>query len=646
MKLTPDNRTTTCITLLSMLLICLWFITWRRRVVDVPLEVTLEAHRSGNAEQRTCIVDTCLKLDQCLIDLDGINVYVQPMVKIRNKKGELMDLPFSREFTQIRQTILSSRFNVDDPRRACFVVPGVDLLNLRKFHSNDEIQRIIESVGRLLPSNSNLLLFNFIGPKSSNESPLHLQHIWASAALDQTTLRRRFDISLPMLRPYDLQLNDTTMFETETNFPVDQQQWSVILRFASETVGQQLRELLNQKDEQRNRTVVFVRETSETERRMTVVQDGDGKQRNYAEILTRSTFTIIHDLVPGFQMILLDAMECGSIPVIISDDYLPPFHEVLDWSQFSFRLAKQNLPHLTRILSSIPTSQLSKMRANSRRVFERYLINAHQLTLATLHLLERRILPVESVVFDEWTSEIEQHKKLWTNVPIRSVASNLSVILAIQPTKESLRTSISSIFSMIPQDHLRSIFVLWPINQRPSQLSSFIDDLGRKFNRDSSSTTSIRLLNWDPVDLSDHLVDFSDALAHQSDISHDCWLFLDFRFVDGTQTRLRHLTPDLFLQAFEAWKENSDSVLSFSPLDRVDTKNEPKEAAEFFVQNSQQTPFYQGAAFIHPQAIKLVGKTDDRWNRCSRIASQSTDCSAKNSDCPELQMQLCRPDLA
>ncbi|KAI6189131.1 Exostosin-2 [Aphelenchoides besseyi] len=634
MKLTPDNRTTTYITLLIIFLICLWYATWRRRVVEAPLEVTMEAHRIGNADQRICTVDTCLKLDQCLIDLDGINVYVQPM------KGELMDLPFSREFTEIRQTILSSRFNIDDPRRACFVVPGVDLLNLRKFHSNDEIQRIIESVSRLLPSNSNLLLFNFIGPKSSNESPLHLQHIWASAALDQTTLRRRFDISLPIVRPYDLQLNNTTVFETETNFPVDQQQWSVILRFASETVGKHLHNLLNQNKEQRNRTVVFVRETSETERRMTVVQDDSGKQGDYAEILTRSTFTIIHDLVPGFQMILLDAMECGSIPVIISDDYLPPFHEVLDWSQFSFRLSKQNLPHMTQILNSIPTSQLSKMKANSRRVFERYLADAQKLTLATLHLLERRILPVESVVFDEWTSEIEQHKKLWSNVPIRSVASNLSVILAIQPTKESLRTSISSIISMIPQDHLRSIYVLWPINQRPSELSSFIDDLGQKMNRDTSSKTSIRLLNWDPVDLSNHLVDFFDALAHQSDISHDCWLFLDFRFIDGTQTRLRYLTPDLFLQAFEAWKENSDSVLSFNPLDRVNTRNEPKEAAAFFVQNSQQTPFYQGAAFVHPQAIKVLGKMDDRWNRCSGIASHSTDCSAKDVDCPELQMHL------
>lgn len=111
-------------------------------------------------------------------------------------------------------------------------------------------------------------------------------------------------------------------------------------------------------------------------------------------------------------MILLDAMESGSIPVIVSDDFLPPFHEVLDWSRFSIRVAKQNLPQLGRILESIPLAQVNEMRLNARRVFSRFLADPQKVALATLHVLERRILPVESAAFDEWTSNSEDHQNV------------------------------------------------------------------------------------------------------------------------------------------------------------------------------------------------------------------------------------------
>jgi hypothetical protein len=104
-------------------------------------------------------------------------------------------------------------------------------------------------------------------------------------------------------------------------------------------------------------------------------------------------------------MALLDAMECGSVPVIVSDDYLPPFHEVLDWSQFSVRLAKQNLPELPRILHSISPESIQQMRSNVNRVFWKYLSTPHEIAMSTLHLIERRILPVETTTFDEWSAE-------------------------------------------------------------------------------------------------------------------------------------------------------------------------------------------------------------------------------------------------
>lgn len=57
-----------------------------------------------------------------------------------------MKVQKSQEFEQIRQAILNSEYVVDLPEKACLVLPGIDLLNLRKFKSVSEVQRVIESV--------------------------------------------------------------------------------------------------------------------------------------------------------------------------------------------------------------------------------------------------------------------------------------------------------------------------------------------------------------------------------------------------------------------------------------------------------------------------------------------------------------------
>lgn len=109
-------------------------------------------------------------------------------------------------------------------------------------------------------------------------------------------------------------------------------------------------------------------------------------------------------------MVVLDALQCGSIPVIITDDYLPPFHELLDWSHFSILLAKQNLPQLTRILNSISSDKLEQMRQVGEHIYSKHFESTAKAALSTLHLIERRILPVESNEF--WGNDDRDDKSI------------------------------------------------------------------------------------------------------------------------------------------------------------------------------------------------------------------------------------------
>lgn len=61
----------------------LWYSVLRRKSTeDLTLEVKL-INVATHENHHSCSIDTCLKLDRCLYDMDRIKVYVQPIVKIK-----------------------------------------------------------------------------------------------------------------------------------------------------------------------------------------------------------------------------------------------------------------------------------------------------------------------------------------------------------------------------------------------------------------------------------------------------------------------------------------------------------------------------------------------------------------------------------
>lgn len=66
--------------------------------------------------------------------------------------------------------------------------------------------------------------------------------------------------------------------------------------------------------------------------------------------------------------------EC--VPVIISDNFVPPFFEVLDWSAFSVIVAEKDIPRLKDILVSIPEEKYVKMQMAVRKAQRHFLWHA------------------------------------------------------------------------------------------------------------------------------------------------------------------------------------------------------------------------------------------------------------------------------
>ncbi|KAH7374051.1 hypothetical protein KP509_17G085000 [Ceratopteris richardii] len=70
---------------------------------------------------------------------------------------------------------------------------------------------------------------------------------------------------------------------------------------------------------------------------------------------------------------IVEAIYYDCVPVIIADNFMLPFGEVLDWQAFSITLEERNIPQLKRILVSIPETNYTSMQSRLKHVRKHFL---------------------------------------------------------------------------------------------------------------------------------------------------------------------------------------------------------------------------------------------------------------------------------
>ncbi|KAE8710464.1 hypothetical protein F3Y22_tig00110321pilonHSYRG00223 [Hibiscus syriacus] len=59
---------------------------------------------------------------------------------------------------------------------------------------------------------------------------------------------------------------------------------------------------------------------------------------------------------------VVEAISYECVPVIISDNFVPPFFEVLNWESFTVFVLEKDIPNLKKILLSIPEKRYLQMQ--------------------------------------------------------------------------------------------------------------------------------------------------------------------------------------------------------------------------------------------------------------------------------------------
>ncbi|KAG7610409.1 Exostosin-like [Arabidopsis suecica] len=109
--------------------------------------------------------------------------------------------------------------------------------------------------------------------------------------------------------------------------------------------------------------------------------------KNYLQFMKTSKYCIC---AKGFEVNsprVVEAIFYDCVPVIISDNFVPPFFEVLNWESFAIFIPEKDIPNLKKILMSIPESRYRSMQMRVKKVQKHFLWHAKPEKYDMFHMI-------------------------------------------------------------------------------------------------------------------------------------------------------------------------------------------------------------------------------------------------------------------
>ncbi|KAL8130840.1 putative glycosyltransferase At5g03795 [Apium graveolens] len=117
------------------------------------------------------------------------------------------------------------------------------------------------------------------------------------------------------------------------------------------------------------------------------VYDDLPKGVSYETMLKTSRFCLCPSGYEVASPRVVEALYSECIPVLISDGYVPPLSDVLDWKKFSVQVEVEDIGNIKKILMSISQSQYLRMHRRVKQVQRHFVVNASPKRFDFFHMM-------------------------------------------------------------------------------------------------------------------------------------------------------------------------------------------------------------------------------------------------------------------
>lgn len=114
---------------------------------------------------------------------------------------------------------------------------------------------------------------------------------------------------------------------------------------------------------------------------------GVASKMNYIDNMKSSKYCICPKGYEVNSPRVVESIFYECVPVIISDNFVPPFFEVLDWDAFSVIVAEKDIPDLKKILAAITDEKYRELQNGVKKVQKHFLWHVKPLKYDLFHMI-------------------------------------------------------------------------------------------------------------------------------------------------------------------------------------------------------------------------------------------------------------------
>merc|ERR1712223_1121143 len=511
--------------------------------------------------QKSCQYFTCFDVYRCGGRKLLVHIPEPKKILIRGRKNsepakEIS--PMTKEFVDILEAIVQSGFYTENPSEACLFVPPFNLLN--EANLNDPV--VSAQALSLMPEwngGKNKLLISMITGQSDNLKIEHGSSLVAAAGLSTFSYRTRFDIALPFY----------TILQEKLVKKVKVKNYLLTITQGGDLHDKFNAILTNNWNINKKDVVIYHNNYANDE---AIKQDQYQQLVETNDVLAQSKFCLVAKEKHGrlTSSTLMASLHAGCIAIILIDNLVLPFSEVLDWKRFSIRFYEHDSELIyNHVMTQISQRGAKEMRNQIKFVCQAYFKDLPTITKTALQIINDRVFSQHAKTYRDWNLENDIQSPLF----MKNIPPAEDGFTAVILTYDRLSSLYQVIKSVAETPSLAKILVIWNNqNIEPPPMSEF-----------PAVSKPIKIIRTKANLLTNRFHPYND-------INTDAVLSMDDDIV--------MLTSDELEFAYQVWREFPDRLVGFPSRTHV-WNNLTKQWKYESEWTNDVSMVLTGAAFYH-----------------------------------------------